>query len=92
MSIFRTIKKLRDCDSCEGTGKIGADDCVICNGTGKVEILARVSQAAASRAMAATKELPQRARAAIKERLQDHELPKGRKESKVGTGVIDEDT
>lgn len=78
MSIFRTIKKIRDCDSCHGTGRVVAQDksetdCVICQGTGKVEILSRVGQAAASRASSAARELPPRERAAARERLQDHE-------------------
>lgn len=89
MSIFRTIKKLRDCETCEGTGKVRVTtaaqtdssvtqteiQCPICEGTGKVEILARVSQAAAGRAATAAKNLPPQLRAVVKERLQDHEPP-----------------
>lgn len=96
MSIFRTIKKVRYCDTCMGTGKILNETCHDCNGSGHVEVLSRVSQAAAARASSAAKELPPKLRAAVKERLQDHEpskkdLPKGAKESKVGAEFIEED-
>jgi len=92
MSIFRTIKKLRDCDDCHGTGMIGDNRCPTCEGSGKVEYLSRVNQAAATRAEAATKQLPPKARQAAKARLQDHEpLAKGSKESKVGKDFVEED-
>ena len=100
MSIFRTIKKIRGCEACNGTGVNNEGTaCLSCEGTGQVEVLARVSQAAAGRAAAAARDLPPRERQAARERLQDHEpelkggkdLPKKGKESKVGSDVIDED-
>jgi hypothetical protein len=100
MSIFRTIKKLRDCNLCTGTGKDRqtGDACPVCEGTGKIEVSARVSQAAATRAMAAVKtQVPPRQQQAARERLEDHEpgdpqaLPQRRKEGKVGAGIVDED-
>ncbi len=98
MSIFRTIRKIRDCDVCSGTGvDQGGDKCAVCEGTGKVEVYSRVSQAAASRAVTATKELPPQQRAAAKKRLRDHEpadpaLPSKGDDGKVDKGgFIDED-
>lgn len=102
MSIFRTIKKIRDCDICAGTGtEQSGDKCAVCEGTGKVEVYSRVSQAAASRAVTATKELPPQQRAAAKKRLKDHEetlpaadqaLPSKGGDAKLDkSGFIDED-
>jgi len=73
MTVYRTIKKLRDCDACQGTGKDTTGVCPVCSGTGKLEIFARVSRSAAARAEQAAKQLHPNARAAVKERLQDHE-------------------
>jgi uncharacterized membrane protein len=100
MSIFRTIKKVRDCEACagEGTDPVSGNPCLSCGGTGQVEVLARVSQAAATRAQAAAKELPPRQRHAARERLEDHEpepegLPGTKKDrkSRVGKDIVDED-
>jgi hypothetical protein len=81
MTVFRTIKKIRDCDVCSGTGQvltISGDPnswgtCVICEGSGKVEVLSRVSRAVAARAHDAAKTLPPRERQEARELLKDHE-------------------
>ena len=103
MSIFRTIKKIRDCDTCMGTGKIWSDGeeivCDDCKGEGKVEVFSRVSQSAAARASSSAKSLPPHERAAVRERLEDHEppsegaqeFPKGKKHSKVGKDFVEEE-
>lgn len=102
MSIFRTIRKIRNCSTCMGEGRIHLDGaetvCPDCDGEGKVEILSRVSQAAAVQAKSATKALPPQERAAARERLEDHEvsqpdpaLPAKGKPSKVGKAFIEEE-
>lgn len=73
MTVYRTIKKVRDCDACQGTGKDPTGVCPVCNGAGTLEVFARVSRSAAARAEQATKQLPPQARKVVKERLQDHE-------------------
>jgi hypothetical protein len=77
MSIFRTVRKVRDCDTCFAVGKIVSDGveiiCPDCQGAGKVEILSRVSQASAARAQANAKTLPPHERAIVRQRLEDHE-------------------
>jgi len=107
MSIFRTVKKIRECEACKGMGVVytieGGTEithkCLVCDGTGRVEIYARVSQAAAQNASNAAKTLPPAQRAAVKKRLRDHEpepgdqaLPPAGNDGKVGRGFVDEDT
>jgi RecJ-like exonuclease len=98
MTIYRTIKKEKECTVCGGSGHnpLTMADCSFCEGTGKQEVYSRVSRAAASRAEKAVKELPPRMRAVAKERLQDQEsknkkLPKEAKDGKVGDGFISEE-
>jgi len=73
MTIYRTIKKIRDCDACQGTGQDPTGTCPVCQGAGKLDVYARVSRGAAARAEQATKSLSPQARKIAKERLQDHE-------------------
>jgi len=83
MTVFRTIKKIRDCDTCSGTGQVmkASGDlnswgpCDVCGGEGKVEVLSRVSRAVAARAHDAAKALPPRERQEARELLKDHEPP-----------------
>lgn len=80
MSIFRTVRRLSDCPSCEGSGRVRTDPsghetgpCDACGGSGKVEVLTRASRTAVKAAEIATKSLPPRERKAAKARLQDAE-------------------
>jgi DnaJ-class molecular chaperone len=93
MSIFRTVRKIKDCDECHGSGRIeinpGTGDgtempCAACQGTGQVEVSVRASRGAVQKAAVATKQLPPGpARKAAKGRLADPEPSK--------TGFIEEE-
>jgi DnaJ-class molecular chaperone len=93
MSIFRTVRKIKDCDDCHGSGRVevnpgtgdGAEQpCVTCNGTGRVEVSVRANRTSVQQAEAATKQMnPGPARKAAKARLADPEPSK--------TGFIEEE-
>jgi hypothetical protein len=71
MSIFRTVKKLVDCDDCKAMGTdLEGFPCPTCKGTGKVEIVIRANKlAVASAERAINQTLPPAARKAAKARL-----------------------
>jgi DnaJ-class molecular chaperone len=87
MSIFRTVKKIKDCDTCNGTGRVYTDHsrgeeaaCDVCGGTGRIEVMTRANRVAVHQAEVATKQMnPGPARKAAKGRLAGDE-----KESKLG--------
>jgi hypothetical protein len=93
MTVYRTIKKLRDCEACQGTGMDKGNNakCPVCGGDGRVDVYSRVSGGSAVRAEAAAKSLPPRVRDIVRERLQDQEPALQNKKAKPTKDYVEED-
>jgi hypothetical protein len=98
MSIFRTVRKIKDCDTCNGSGRVLTDPakgtegpCDTCGGEGRVEVLVRANRAAVHQAEVATKQMnPGPARKAAKARLAGVEKD-GTVSSDDSRGFVNED-
>jgi len=99
MSIFRTVRKIKDCGACNGTGRVymtpssGEErECEVCSGTGRVEVVVRASASSVERASAAIPQtLPPSQRKAAKARLREDDSVVDVKQGKAGKGYVDED-